>query len=64
MPLEVICEIDSVTSEVTYEVNGATGTKCTDITSILTQGKKVLKEELKNEFYSDAERPDYISNLE
>lgn len=63
MSLRVIVEIDPATGAVSYEVEGAEGTKCTDITNVLTAGKKVLKEELKSEYFDSCERPDYISNL-
>jgi hypothetical protein len=63
MTLSVVVEIDPLTLEVTYEVEGAIGTKCTDITSVLASGKKVVKEELKNSYYELSESPDFVENL-
>jgi hypothetical protein len=39
------------------------GGKCTDITSVLSANKKVVSEELKNEYYDSADLPDYVDNL-
>jgi hypothetical protein len=59
--IEVV--IDPRTGEVTYEVEGMLGGKCTDITSVLSANKKVVSEELKNEYYDSADLPDYVDNL-
>jgi hypothetical protein len=62
MSVKVIVEIDPSTGKVSYEVEGAEGTKCTDITNALTSGKKLLKQELKQEFGERSECPDYVND--
>jgi hypothetical protein len=61
-PTEVEVVFDPATGETTYEVKGMPGTGCTDLTNALTQGKKVLEQELTCEYYTPAERPDYIDS--
>jgi len=63
MAMNVIVEIDPINGEITYEVEGAVGTKCTDITNVLISGKKVLKEELKQSYFDTADSPDYVTNM-
>ena len=63
MTTTVVVEINPRTGEVTYEVEGMLGGKCTDITSVLSAGKKVVSEELKNEYYDESEKPAYLDQL-
>ena len=60
MAKEVIVEIDTYTGEVTYEVNGVVGSKCSDITSVLTANKKVISQELKDEYNDQQKMPDWV----
>ena len=60
MAKEVIVEIDTYTGEVTYEVNGVVGSKCSDITSVLTANKKVISQELKDEYSDQQKMPDWV----
>lgn len=59
-PTQVIMVYDPVTKETTYEVSGMPGTGCTDLTNALTQGKQVLQQDLTCEYFTPAERPDFI----
>lgn len=61
-PVQVEMVYDPVTKETTYEVKGMPGTGCTDLTNALTQGKKVLEQTNTCEYYTPAERPDYIDS--
>lgn len=61
-PTQVEVVIDPKTREVTFEVKGMMGTGCTDLTNALTQGKQVLEQANTCEYYTPAERPDYIDS--
>lgn len=64
MPKRVVVEIDPKTGEMTFEVEGVAGAKCTDITNVLSAGKKIVSEQYTNEYYDVEDRPDYINNGE
>jgi len=64
MAQRVIVIIDPVSGQVTYEVEGVEGARCTDLTNVLTAGKKVLEQTLKNEYYDEATKPDYLNQGE
>ena len=59
--MKVLLEINPKTGTYTIEVEGAHGTKCTDITNAITQGKKVLNQELKASYFETADMPNYLN---
>lgn len=53
--------LDTKTSEVTFEVQGIEGTKCTEITEALTLGSEVQDEGFTAEYCME-ESPDYVED--
>ena len=56
---EVLITIDPKTQEVSYEVKGVMGGKCTDITQALTKGNKVKEQQFTEEYLKRNEMPVY-----
>jgi hypothetical protein len=60
--MQIKIKIDPKTSTVEYEVVGAEGSKCTDITSVLMKGRNVIDEHLTSEYYVPEVEPVFNSN--
>lgn len=60
---KVIVEIDTRTGDITFEVDGVAGSKCKDITSVLTQGMNIVSEKEKEDLYAQQELPEYIGDM-
>jgi len=61
---KVIVKINPETQEVTYEVEGVMGTKCTDITKALVADNDEVETQFTEEYCVPEELPDYINNME
>ncbi len=48
----IIIKINPKTLEKTYDLEGFSGTGCTDITAALTRGEEVKSQELKAEYHN------------
>jgi hypothetical protein len=59
---KVTVQIDPNTQEVTIEVNGVKGGKCTDITAALLQNNEVVDQQYTEEYHTPEELPDYITD--
>lgn len=59
---QVIVQINPKTQEVTLEVNGVKGSKCTDITAAIVQNNEVLDQYVTEEYHTPEELPDYITD--
>jgi hypothetical protein len=60
---KVIARINKRTGDIEFEVNGIKGSSCKDITTLITQGLDVYKEEEKPEMYEVSDLPDFIENM-
>ena len=61
---KVIVKINPETQEVTYEVDGVMGSKCTDITAALVANNDEVQTQYTAEYCVPEELPDYINNME
>tara|TARA_Y100000310_G_scaffold320359_1_gene376729 strand:+ start:1066 stop:1266 length:201 start_codon:yes stop_codon:yes gene_type:complete len=61
---KVIVKVNPSTQEVTYEVEGVMGTKCTDITKALVATNDEVDTQYTAEYCVPEELPDYIENME
>lgn len=59
---KVIVKIDPKTGIKSYEVEGVAGSKCTDLTNILTAGKNVLEERYTSEYCIPDLEQAYLDN--
>ena len=64
MSQKVTVVINPKSGEVTYEVEGVMGGKCTDITNALVQSNDKVDSQYTSEFEVPDVLPDYISNPE
>lgn len=64
MSKKVTVEIDPETNEMTFEVEGVQGGKCTDITQVLTQSNQTLDVQHTHEYHVPDVLPDYINTGE
>ena len=61
---KVTVKIDPNTQEVSVEVDGVPGNKCTDITAALVENNQVVSQQLTEEYHTPEELPDYITDPE
>jgi hypothetical protein len=61
---KVIVKVNPNTQEVTYEVQGVMGNKCTDITQALIANNEEVNTEFTSEYCVPEELPDYLDNTE
>ena len=61
---KVIVKINPETQEVTYEVEGVIGSKCTEITNALITTNEEVETQFTSEYCVPEELPDYINNME
>lgn len=59
---KVTVQIDPKTQELTLEVNGVKGGKCTDITAALLADNEVVDQQYTEEYCVPEELPDYITD--
>lgn len=59
---KITVQIDPKTQEMTLEVNGVKGGKCTDITAALVQNNDVVDQQFTEEYHVPEELPDYITD--
>jgi hypothetical protein len=64
MSQKVTVVIDPKTGEMTFEVEGVMGGKCTDITNALVRSNDHVDTQYTSEFEVPDVLPDYISNPE
>lgn len=57
---EIHIAINPKTGQMEIEINGVTGTGCTDITDLLSKGHQVQDSRLTEEYYVPSEEPAYI----
>lgn len=63
MSTKVHVTINKKTGIVEYEVDGAIGTKCTELTNALAANNEVLEERLTEAYYEAQELPAYTDDL-
>jgi hypothetical protein len=61
---KVVVKIDPKNQEVTYEVEGVMGGKCTDITKLLLANNEEVETQYTEEYCTPEVLPDYINNME
>lgn len=61
---KVTVKINPRNQEVTYEVEGVMGGKCTDITKLLLQDNEEVDTQYTAEYCVPEQLPDYIENIE
>lgn len=61
---KVIVQINPQTQEVTYEVQGVMGTKCTDLTKALLAENEEVETQYTSEYCVPEELPDYLETAE
>jgi len=59
---KVVVKINPANQEVTYEINGVMGTKCTDITEALRANNEEIETQYTEEYCMSETLPDYINN--
>jgi len=60
---KVVITIDPATGDLEAEVEGIPGSRCKDITTLLTQGLEVLEDRETEEYFAVSEMPEYIENM-
>ena len=60
---KVIVRINPKNEQVTYEINGVMGMKCTDITEALRADNEELETQYTEEYCMPETLPDYINDM-
>ena len=60
--IKINITINPKTGEKTYDIEGALGVSCTDLTNVLTRGEEVKEQTLKASYFDAEQLPIYESN--